>query len=74
MPAHTFKIKTGFSSSESTIELDGRELTGVTRVSFELAAGGVTTLKLDIMGEVLVEGEFRESAILQVAQAAFPNG
>jgi hypothetical protein len=70
----TFKIKAGLSARDSSVELDGREVPGVTRVSFELAADGVTTLRLDIMGEVLVEGQFRESAILQVAEAALPNG
>jgi hypothetical protein len=74
MPTHAFKIKAGLSADDSSIELDGKELTGVTRVSLELTAGGITTLRLDIMGQVLVEGEFRESAILQVAQAALPNG
>jgi hypothetical protein len=74
MKTHTFKIKAGLASRDSKIELDGHELTDVVRVSFELSATGITTLKLDIVGAILVEGEFRESAILQVAQAAFPPG
>jgi hypothetical protein len=69
MPTHEFKIRAGLCCHDSKIELDGVELTGVTRVSFELKANGLTTLNLDIMGQILVEGEFRESAILSIAQA-----
>ncbi len=69
MTDHTFKIKAGLSANDSTIELDGRRLSGVTRVSFELAANKLTIVKLEIMGEVLVEGEFRKSAILRMEQA-----
>lgn len=71
---HTFKIKAGLTAARSKVELDGRELKGVIRVAFELSAGGMTTLKLDIVGEVMIEGEFRESAILLVDQAALPVG
>jgi hypothetical protein len=65
---HSFKIKVGVSPNDCVVEMDGKPLQGVTRVSFDLAAKKLTILKLEIMGEVLVEGEFRESAILQVAQ------
>ena len=68
MSHHTFKIKAGIDARDSSIEIDGRPLEGVRRVVFELAAGELTTLKLEVMGEVVVDGEFRESAILSVEQ------
>lgn len=68
MPDHIFKLKVGVTTNDCKVELDGKELTGVTRVSFELNANSLTTIKLEIMGEILMEGEFRESAILHVEQ------
>lgn len=72
MKTHSLKIKAGLSSRDSKIELDGQELSGVKSISFELTAEGLTAVKLEIIGYLEVEGEFRESAILQISQAALP--
>ena len=69
MTTHKFEIKAPVNSMEASITLDGKPLDGVVRVSFDLNAEGPTILKLEIIGEVIVDGEFRESAILQMAQA-----
>jgi hypothetical protein len=65
---HSFKIKTGLTTNDCSVEMDGIRLEGVCKVSFELSANDLTIVKLEIMGEILVEGEFQEMAILQVAQ------
>lgn len=64
---HVFKIKAGLRARDCLIEMDGKPITGVTRVAFDLSGkSGETTLKLEIIGEVLIDGEFRESDILTV--------
>lgn len=69
MKTHRFVIKAPVNPNEASIELDGRPLYGVVRVHFDYGVDGLTTLRLDIIGEVVVEGEFRESAIVSVRQA-----
>lgn len=67
MSNHTFRIKAGLTARDCQIEMDGKPISGVTRVAFELRGGGhQTTLKLEIVGEVLVEGELRDRDILMV--------
>lgn len=61
-----FKIEVGETSRDSKIELNGQPLQGVCRVSFDLTADSLTLLKLEIIGEVLVDGEFQDDAILLV--------
>lgn len=67
---HTFKIAAPLASGKSRVELDGKPLSGVRRVAFDLTHdGGDTVLKLEIYGEVIVEDEFRESSIVKVEEA-----
>jgi hypothetical protein len=68
MPLHTFAIKAGPNPCDCEIEMDGKKLVGVTRVSLDLVGGSPTLLKLEIMGEIRVEGGFKESAIIKVEQ------
>ena len=66
-----FKIKAGLSPAESVVELNGEALDGVVRVSFDFGVGaprGPMLLKLEIWGEVVVDGELREEAVLRVEQ------
>ena len=66
--ANTFKIKAGLDAMGSSVELNGEKISGLRRVSFDLNADAKTVLRLEIYGEVFVEGEFREDAILLVDQ------
>ncbi|MER9814301.1 hypothetical protein [Mesorhizobium sp. M0129] len=61
-----FKIGVGETSRDCKIELNGQPLEGVCRVSFDLTANSPTMLKLEIIGEVLADGEFQDDAILIV--------
>lgn len=72
MTTHQFRIKASLDSRESVVELDGKPLEGVVRVSFDLSANDITTLKLEIVGEVIVDGVFEETAVLSVTQAKLP--
>lgn len=60
-----FKIRAALDPMASTVELNGEPLNGVVSVSFELAAKDrkATTVKLQIIGEVEVDGEFVEKPI-----------
>lgn len=70
MTTHRFLVKAGINANDCQIIMDDRELEGVTRVSFELSADGgpQTIMRLDILGEVTIEGEFQESALFKVGQ------
>jgi hypothetical protein len=70
MAPHSFKIKVGETPFDAKIELDGRELTGVRRLSFELNPNDLSVLMLEIIGEIEVEGQFKDAAIVQVRQPA----
>jgi membrane-associated protease RseP (regulator of RpoE activity) len=65
---HTFKIKTGISPHDAVVEMDGKPISGLTRLSFEMKAGAGTVLKLEMFGEILIEGEFRENEIFTIAR------
>lgn len=71
MAEHKFRIVAGPLARNSSIEMDGAPLHGVRRVSFDLSAegGGFTVVKLEIIGEVEVDGEFHESAMIGVDTA-----
>ncbi len=55
---HKIKLKIAETIHDSTVELDGVELEGVVRVSFDIVAGQRTLVKLEIFSEVEVEGEW----------------
>ena len=61
----SFRIVVGENPQSTQIELNGKPLHGVRRVSFDLNAGqrDLSFIKLEIMGEALVEGEFVEQPI-----------
>jgi hypothetical protein len=61
-----FRIEVGEDTRNSKIELNGAPLEGVCRVSFDLNPNSLTKLTLDIIGEVIVAGEFRDDAILSI--------
>ena len=67
---HTFKIRAGIAPADCSIEIDGKPLMGVTKIHFDLIANNLTRLRLEIVGEIEVEGEFRDSAILKVDSSA----
>lgn len=61
MNLHKFHITVGAPNPRlSKVTIDGQELRGVRRVSFDLTAKGSPVLRLEIMGEVVVDGEFRD--------------
>jgi len=66
--SHKFRIIAGLVANGCRVEMDGVEITDVVRVSFDLAADRITVMKLEIIGEVIVEGEFQETSILKVEQ------
>lgn len=68
MADHTFKIRVGTSTYDAKIEMDGKELTGVRRVSFELNPNDLSVLMLEVFGFIEVDGEFKDSSIVQVKQ------
>ncbi len=70
MDRHKFVIHAPLDRGKRSIELDGVRMKGVSRVSFDLTARGVPTLRLEISGEVLIDGEFQDSAILAIADRA----
>lgn len=55
-----FKIRAGEVPGDCSIELNGQPLYGVRQISFELDASRnePTFLKLEIIGEVLIEGAY----------------
>lgn len=63
MQTNRFKIIAGLDPADSKVELNGVELQGVTRVSFDLTGESPGHLKLEIVGEVVVEGEYVERKI-----------
>lgn len=65
---HTFKIKTGLDAFDTVVEMDGKPVSGLTRLSFEIKAGSPTILRLEMYGEILVDGEFRETEILTASR------
>ena len=69
MKTHQFVLRVPANPLEGSLTLDGLPLQGVVRAFFEWKANGPSVINLTIMGEVLIEGEFRESAILVVDQA-----
>ena len=61
---HTIKIVTSHLGNKTRIEMDGRELWGVTAVSVNLEAGQRPTVTIELVPEVLtVEGTVREIAM-----------
>lgn len=58
MQTNRFKIIAGLNPSDSKVELNGVELQGVTRVSFDMRATTTGHVRLEIMGEMIVEGEY----------------
>ena len=69
MPTHAFRIVAPVDVRKGFVEMDGRRLEGVSRIAFEARAGGPTLVTLEITGNVVVDGELRESAILRASQA-----
>ena len=67
---HQFKIVVGPTPITSSVEIDGVPLRGMRRVSFELDAGEVPFMRLDIFGEALVEGHYVESEVLAIERPA----
>jgi hypothetical protein len=65
---HTFKIHAPLNSNETTVEMDGKRVEGVTRVEFSIAAKQVVEVKLTVLGYVDITGEFRESELIRVAR------
>jgi hypothetical protein len=65
-----FEIIVGDDTRKCEVKLNGERLNGVCRVSFDLVGGSpsFTTIRLDIMGEIIVKGQFEEEAILQARQ------
>ncbi|TGP22308.1 MULTISPECIES: hypothetical protein [unclassified Mesorhizobium] len=61
---NTFKIKVGETPALCSIEMNGAPLQGVTRVSFDLdGQRKPNVLRLEIIGEIQVEGEFHDRVI-----------
>ena len=79
--SHKIKLKIAETIYDSTVELDGVELEGVVRVSFDIVAGQRTLVKLEIYSEVEVEGEafiltskYRNKTIYPVSPRLSPDG
>lgn len=72
----SFKIVVGQNPQSSRVELNGQPLDGVRRVSFDLDAQQkhLTFLKLEIIGEIEVEGEFIEQPFALSAGVAPKEG
>lgn len=71
------EITVGTSLSKSGIKIDGVPLKGVRRVSFDLDGakrGEMPFLTLEVYGEALVEGEFREEEMLRIERKEPPCG
>ena len=66
---HSFKINAPVNPQDCSVEMDGVKLDGVVSVSFSLAANKVTTLRLEIIGLVQVDGEFEDKHIVKVERA-----
>ena len=64
---NSFKIVVGQKSCDSHVILNGVQLTGVRRISFELDAASPegSVLKLEIFGEAVVDGEYVEVPIVK---------
>lgn len=58
MQTNRFKIVAGVNPADSKVEMNGVELKGVTRVSFDMRATVPGHVCLEIMGEMIVEGEY----------------
>jgi hypothetical protein len=58
-----FKITVGLTSVDSKVEMNGVEIKGVTRVHFDMTGETIGHVKLEIIGEVVVEGEYVERRI-----------
>ena len=70
MNTHQFRNTANPMSNDSSFEIDGVPLRGVSRVSFDLHPSGIPILRLEVIGRVVVDGKFRQSAILRVDQAS----
>lgn len=69
-----FKIKVGGTPALCSIELNGEPLHGVTRVSFDLdGARKPNVLRLEIIGEIQVEGEFHDRVIASTEPQSPPR-
>lgn len=65
---NSFKIVVGKTPSASHIFLNGVELTGVRRLSFELdgaASPDGSLLKLELYGEAVLDGEYVEVPLVK---------
>lgn len=70
------EIAVGTSLSKSGIKIDGVPLRGVRRVSFDLDGakrGEMPFLTIEVFGEAIIEGEFREEEILRVERKEPPR-
>ena len=65
---NTFEITVGDTTSTCEVKMNGERLRGVVSVSFSLTAHNMTTLTLEIMGEIIAKGQFQPECILQVRQ------
>ncbi len=65
MGLHKFTIRAPLNQHEAVVEIDGKPLAGVCRVSFDLNPNSrPTTLYLQVVGEVEIEGEFQDEDII----------
>lgn len=66
MRLHTFKIRTKAAPQDAYVEIDGKRLEGVTRISFDISSERWVTLRLEVLAQIEVDGEFREQSLLNV--------
>jgi hypothetical protein len=67
-----FRIEVGETTVDTMVTLNGEPIDGLTRVSFDLNPSSLTMVKLELIGTIEVDGEFREDAIFTGTQAQRP--
>jgi hypothetical protein len=64
MDVHKFRIKAGLHGADSSIEMDGRKLSCVRSLELKMDGGGLTELKLTLVAEAEVDGEWPEQTAI----------
>jgi len=71
---NVFKISIGETSLQSFVELNGERLNNVRRASVTVDAGQpeASFLTMEILGEVLIDGEYKTSPIVELPTQQLP--
>ena len=70
---HKIEITLPGNAYEGSIELDGKPLEGVTRISMVIDPSQTTAVVLTIVGHITVDGELDDTEIVHVERNGFPS-